>query len=188
MNKIHGWYCKSDRWKALMVGEVLPEVLGDLDLSGRVLEIGPGPGLVTQALVEYGVGALTTVEIDPVAADRLRDRYGDRVTVHTASAASIPVDGGSFDVAVCCTMLHHVPTAALQDEILTEMHRVLAPDGVLAGSDSKTSARFRLFHLFDTHNPVEPGSFDQRLSDAGFEEVSVLEYPGRFLFRARKAA
>ncbi len=79
VNCIHDWYCKSRRWKRLMVDRVLPDVLDGIDLEGRVLEIGPGPGLVTEALLDYGVADLTTVEIDPRAAESLRGRFGARV-------------------------------------------------------------------------------------------------------------
>ncbi|MDE0232363.1 MAG: class I SAM-dependent methyltransferase [bacterium] len=188
MNRIHDWYCKSERWKRLMVDRVLPDVLEGVDLEGRVLEIGPGPGLVTAALLEYGVSDLTTVEIDPEAAERLRSRYGSRVAVHTGSAAALPLPDGSVDVVVCCTMLHHVPTASEQDGILSECRRVLAPGGVLVGSDSKTSLRLRVFHLWDTHNPVDPASLEARLAGAGFDRVLVTEFDKRFLFRAAAPA
>jgi len=171
-----------------MVDRVLPDVLDGVDLEGRVLEIGPGPGLVTAALLEYGVTDLTTVEIDPEAAERLRGRFGAAVTVHTGSASDLPLADQSIDVVVCCTMLHHVPTAAEQDDILSECRRVLAPGGVLAGSDSKTSPRLRMFHLWDTHNPVDPAGLHARLAGAGFDRVTVTDSDKRFLFRASVAA
>ena len=170
-----------------MVDQVLPDVLDGVDLRGRVLEIGPGPGLVTAALLEYGVADLTTVEIDPKAAERLRARFGSRVAVHTGSAAEMPLADGSLDVVVCCTMLHHVPTADEQDDILSECRRVLAPGGVLVGSDSRTSLRLRVFHLRDTHNPVDPAGLAARLADAGFDRVLVTEFDNRFLFKASVA-
>ena len=188
MNRIHDWYCKSDKWNDLMVGEVLPQVLEGIDLGGEVLEIGPGPGLVTRALVDYGVGRLTTVEIDEAAAGRLRERFGDRVTVHTGDASAMPMDSELYDTIVCCTMLHHVPTVELQDAILREAHRVLKPGGVLAGSDSKTDLRFRIFHLFDIHNPIDADGFAARLTAAGFDDVNVTSLDGKFLFRATKPA
>lgn len=170
-----------------MVDRVLPDVLDGVDSGGRVLEIGPGPGLVTAALLEYGVSALTTVEIDPEAAERLRGRFGSSVAVHTGSASDLPLADGSVDAVVCCTMLHHVPTASEQDDILAECRRVLAPGGVLAGSDSKTSPRLRMFHLWDTYNPVDPASMEARLAGAGFDRVRVTEFDKRFLFRASVA-
>ena len=184
MNRIHDWYCKSERWNDLMVGQVLPSVLDGVDLGGDVLEIGPGPGLVSNALFEYGVDHLTSVEIDEEAARRLRERHGDRITVHTGSAADMPIADDTFDTIVCCTMLHHVPTVELQDAILGECARVLKPGGILTGSDSKTDLRFRLFHLFDIHNPVPVETFEARLSAAGFSDVAVTDLPGRFRFRA----
>jgi len=170
-----------------MVDQVLHDVLDGVDLGGRVLEIGPGPGLVTAALIEYGVADLTTVEIDSRAAERLRGRFGSSVAVHTGSASDLPLADGSIDVVVCCTMLHHVPTAAEQDDILSECRRVLAPGGMLVGSDSKTSLRLRIFHLWDTHNPVDPTGLEARLAGAGFERVLVTDFDKRFLFRASVA-
>ena len=168
-----------------MVGEVLPWVLDGVDLNGPVLELGPGPGLVTEALVRYGVEDLTTLEIDPAAAERLRERYRDRVKVETGDAAAMPFADGRFSTIVCCTMLHHVPTAAAQDALLRESRRVPAAGGVMAGSDSRTILRFRLFHLFDTHNPVDPFTFADRLPAAGFDQAEVDPVEGRFRFRAR---
>jgi len=184
MNKVHQIYCDSERWRDEMVGRILPWVLDDLDLTGPVLEIGPGPGLVTEALVRFGIEDLTSLEIEPAAADHLRDRYGTRVRVVTGDASSMPFDDASFATVVCCTMLHHVPTVDAQDAVLAESRRVLTPGGVFAGSDSITSTRFRLFHLFDIHNPVDPDTFAGRLSAAGFDNVDVEPAKSAFRFRA----
>lgn len=184
MNRLHQRYCASEEWRDLMVGEILPWALEGVDLDGPVLEIGPGPGLVTEALVRYGVADLTSMEIDPAAAESLRERYGERVRVETGDAAAMPFPDASFATVVCCTMLHHVPTAAAQDRVISESRRVLQPGGILAGSDSRTSFRFRMFHLFDTHNPVDPLTFAGRLAAAGFEDVFVDPVEGRFRFQA----
>ena len=44
--------CASAEWAALVRDELLPWVLGDDGLGDDVLEIGAGPGLVTDLLVE----------------------------------------------------------------------------------------------------------------------------------------
>jgi hypothetical protein len=81
-------------------------------------------------------------------------------------------------------MLHHVPTAALQDALFAETHRVLRPGATFAGSDSSGEGlRFRLLHLHDTMTPVDPATLASRLEAAGFHDVKVT--PGaRTRFRA----
>jgi hypothetical protein len=86
-------------------------------------------------------------------------------------------------------MLHHVPSGALQDLLLAEAFRVLKAGGVFTGSDSTSSFRWRLFHLFDTCVPVEPETFAPRLEAAGFVEAQIERRPeyDTFKFVARKS-
>jgi hypothetical protein len=44
-------------------------------------------------------------------------------------------------------MLHHIPTAGLQDRLFAEACRVLRSGGVFAGSDSASSIPFRVLHF-----------------------------------------
>ena len=83
-------------------------------------------------------------------------------------------------------MLHHVPTAALQDRLLGEARRVLRPGGVLAGFDGVGSFLLRLIHLGDTYNPVSPELLGRRLEAAGFADVAVERERARFRFRATR--
>jgi SAM-dependent methyltransferase len=83
-------------------------------------------------------------------------------------------------------MLHHVPSAELQDRLLKEVLRVLRPGGVFAGTDSRKGRLFKLLHAFDTMTVVEPETFAGRLAAAGFEEARVDVNPYAFRFRARK--
>ena len=50
MNLMHRRICRSDKWSDAMHGSVLPWATGDVDLDGRVLEIGPGYGVTTRWL------------------------------------------------------------------------------------------------------------------------------------------
>jgi SAM-dependent methyltransferase len=108
------------------------------------------------------------------------------VRVVHGDGAAMPFADGSFSGVVAFTMLHHVPTAALQDRLLAEARRVLRPGGVFAGFDGVGSFLFRLVHLGDTYTPVNPDTFGRRLETAGFREVAVERGQARFRFRAAR--
>lgn len=185
MNRMHRKICSSDGW-ANSVAETLPRELADVDLGKRMLEIGPGFGATTTVLAPM-VEELTALEVDPASATRLREQFGERVEIVTGSGANMPFPDNGFDSVVCFTMLHHVPSKALQDSLFAETCRVLRPGGVFAGFDSQLSFRFRMLHIGDTMVVVDPRTFPDRLRAAGFTDVHVTHEPkSRVRFRASK--
>jgi SAM-dependent methyltransferase len=128
MNTVDRWYCRSDTWRYTVSERLLSWVLAGVDLGPDVLEVGPGPGLTTDVLAER-VRHLTCVEVDPAPAASLA---GPQLEVIEADAIDLPFAAGRFSGAVSCTMLHHVPSPELQDRLLAEVARVLAP-GRVAG-------------------------------------------------------
>jgi SAM-dependent methyltransferase len=187
MNENHARVCGSADWAQHMQTEVLPVLTRDCDLGKEMLEFGPGPGAATEWL-RHKVARLTAVEVDPDAAEVLADRYaGTNVQIATGSAAELAYPDESFDSVGSFTMLHHVPTLALQNAILAEAFRVLRPGGVLIGSDSLPSNELHHFHAEDTYNPVEPASLLGRLQTLGFDKITVsVDYVLKFI--ARKPA
>ncbi len=175
MNLMHRKLCSSAKWAA-SVAEVLPGWLARFDLGDDVLEIGPGFGATTRVLLDV-VPRLTALEIDPASTRLLQEKYGDRADIVEGSGADMPFDSGRFSAVVCFTMLHHVPTVALQDRIFAEAARVLRPGGIYCGVDSQLSFRFRLLHLGDTMNVLDAVTLPGRLSAAGFEKVQVQHQP-----------
>lgn len=185
MNRLHRWYCRSDHWRRAVGDSLMPWVLRDVALGDDVLEIGPGPGMTTDVL-RARVPQLTSVEIDEQLASRLTQRLRDtNVTVVNADATQLPLPDARFSAAIACTMLHHVPSPELQDRLLAEVRRVLRPGGIFVGSDSRTSALFRLIHVADTLVPVAPEGFAARLERAGFRDVRVDVASRAFRFAAR---
>jgi SAM-dependent methyltransferase len=186
MNLIHRYLCKSATWEKTLRNKIIPWALEGLDLSNKTLEIGPGPGLTTNILGHL-TNELTCIEIDPIAVDSLRKRTsGMNITVHQGDVTDLPFDDQSFSTIVCFTMLHHIPSPALQDKGLSEIFRVLKKDGLFAGSDSMPSFRMRLIHIGDTMTLVNPETFGSRLKAAGFENISVDVSKERFRFRAQR--
>jgi SAM-dependent methyltransferase len=165
---------------------IIPWALKGLDLGKDVLEIGPGPGLTTDILRRQ-LDQVTSIELDSELASQLQARLqGTNVRVVEGDAAKMPFEDKSFSGAVSFTMLHHVPSAELQDRLLAEVYRVLKPGGTFAGTDSRWSAGFQLFHLFDTMVVVDPSSFAKRLEAAGFTDVKVDLAKRAFRFRAKR--
>jgi SAM-dependent methyltransferase len=184
MNTGHATLCSSPEWARHLAEEVLPAALLGVPLAGEVLEIGPGYGASTGELVRMAA-RLTLVEADAALAADLAARFPGVTVVH-GDGARLPFGAARFGAVVCFTMLHHVPSVAMQDALFAEARRVLAPGGVFAGSDSIASPDLRAFHEGDTYVPVDPATLPHRLTRAGFAaaRVSVTEDGHRLTFSA----
>ena len=182
MNEAHLQICGGDEWAEAVERYIIPWVVGGLELGDDVLEIGPGPGRTTDVLLRMAP-RLTAAEVDPDLAAKLAGRLeGTAVEVVHADGTDMPFDDGRFSTALSFTMLHHVPSAELQDRLFAEAARVLRPGGVLAGVDSLDSDEFRQLHEDDVCVPVPPDGLAERLRRAGFADadVEVNEYAMRF--------
>ncbi len=185
MNIVHRWYCKSDMW-AKQLTRGMTYATRDLDLGDNLLEIGPGPGVGTDWFKER-VAHVTAVEIDHKLARALSQRMeGTNVTVAEGDATAMDFADDTFTSAASFTMLHHVPSPELQDKLLAEAYRVLAPGAPFFGSDSVPNLLWNIAHVFDTRVPVNPETFGGRLEAAGFDSVKVNTFSDGFGFSARK--
>ena len=185
VNSNHAKLMPSPEWAAHIQDEVLPQATAGVELGADLLELGPGPGAATDWL-RHRVSRLVAVEQEDEAAARLAARYaGTNVEVVSGDAAALGYPDASFDTVATCTMLHHVPTRALQDKVLAEAFRVLRPGGTFLGSDSLPSDGLHHFHEGDTYNPVEPAAFLTRLQTVGFTAIT-LRVAHNLIFTARK--
>jgi len=172
MNLCHRMCCSSDRYFKVVEDALLPWALGDVDLGDNVLEIGPGYGANMRVLIDKAPH-YTAVEIDQPMADRLKGKYGERARIIQGDGTDTGLPSEEFSSVVCFTMLHHVPTRELQDQLFAEAFRVLRPGGVFAGSDSAASTLFRIMHFRDICNPVSTDTLPERLRRTGFGDVHV---------------
>lgn len=185
MNIVHRRRCSSAAWEKAAANDLLPWALDGVELGCRTLEIGPGYGATTRALLDRA-DSLTAVEVDAAMADRLERRYGGRARIIHGDGTRTGLPDDHFSSVVCFTMLHHVPSARLQDGLFAEAFRVLQPGGAFAGSDGVPSLRFRLLHIADTYNPIAPNDLPGRLRAAGFTDIHVDVAGGRQRWRATK--
>jgi len=129
---------------------------------------------------------LTAIEIDERLAAALEQRLaGTNVAVVPGDATAMPFADAWFSGAMAFTMLHHVPCAEKQDQLLREVRRILRPGAVLVGTVARRSIRLRLLSIGDTGVPVDPANFGSRLESAGFAAVGIKEDAHRFRFQAR---
>ena len=187
MNLLHRRYCRSPEWGALVEGQLIPWVIGGVELGRHALELGSGPGLTTN-LLRQRAERLSAVEIDARDAPALAARLADtNVTVVRADATRLPFADGRFSAVVAMTMLHHVASPADQDRLFAEAHRVLEPGGYFCGCDSRPNLRWRALHVLDTMTVLEPETLPARLAAVGFTDVETELTPRRVRFRARRS-
>ena len=185
MNRLHLEYCSGPEWGELVRNSIIPWVTSGIELGDHLIEVGPGPGLTTDVLRER-VRHVTAVEVDPDLASALEARLdGANVTVRHADATSLPFEDDAFDVAICLTMLHHVPEPEQQDRLIAEMARVVRPGGYVLGTDSLDSPEFRQGHIDDVCVPIDPDELAPRLATVGVEGVEIETNPYAFRFRIR---
>ena len=167
-------YCGSDEWRTTIRDVILPWAIGDVDLGDDVLEVGPGYGATTDVL-STSVPRLSAVEIDTELAAMLQERFAANpaVVIVRGDATALEFPDSRFSGAASFTMLHHVPTPALQDRLFAEVARVLRPGAPFVASDSLPSPQIEAGHQGDTYNPVDPEALPSRLAAAGFTQVEV---------------
>lgn len=186
MNEKHLELCSSERWAENLEQNVLPWVFELVEEPADLLEVGPGPGATT-GLLRKRVRHVTAVENDPALARKLTERFAadPAIDVRHADATDLPFPDSHFSAAASFTMLHHLPSAELQDRLFAEVLRVVRPGGAFFGTDSLDGPGFRVLHEGDTCTPIDPLTLGERLRTAGFVDVdvSVLAIGVRFLGR-----
>ena len=156
------------------------------DLGGRVIEVGAGNGLNFSHYPDT-VHEVVAVEPESYLRERAIETAADAavpVTVIDGTAEALPVETGSFDVAVTSLVLCSVQD---QDRALAEIHRALRPGGELRFYEhvSARSARLaRAQRIADrTFWPrVAGGCHASRdttaaIRSAGFEVQDVRRFP-----------
>lgn len=186
VNELHLQFLASPAWGQFLEEQLGPWLAEIPELEGRVLEVGPGPGLTTD-LLRRRAALVTAVELDEQLGAALAVRMaGLNVEVVMADATRTGLPGGGFDAATSFTMLHHMPTPDSQDQLFAEVFRLMRPGGVFLGVDSIDSEAIRAAHVDDVFVPVDPLTLPSRLTDAGFTSVDVGTTDLGVRFFARK--
>jgi ubiquinone/menaquinone biosynthesis C-methylase UbiE len=107
----------------------------DLAPGMRVLEIGPGGGLFTEAVARAAPGVrIVCLDIQPEMLRKVRARLsGHAPALACGSASALPFRDASFDRVLMVTVLGEVPD---RRRALQECARVLRSDGTLVIAES----------------------------------------------------
>jgi ubiquinone/menaquinone biosynthesis C-methylase UbiE len=137
-----GWWSSDnfDTWKNLYVSEyargfhvvdTLAKYVPGFRVDGaRVLDIGCGDAGVLIAFAERGAST-AGIELDEKSLERGRlraEEHGVEVDLRSGVAEALPWGDGSFDLVILDNVLEHVTD---RPKTLDEIHRVLAPGGLL---------------------------------------------------------
>jgi len=138
-----------------------------------VMEVGPGPGIVTKALQAVGV---------PVVSVEVQSELAPTVV---GSVTDLPFHDRCFDAALCCQVLEHLPFN-LFDRAIAELWRVCRKRLVVSLPDTRRFYELKLrlpkcgLRYWTLHLPRDPGeAYRQRvLAESGhYWEIGYREYP-----------
>jgi SAM-dependent methyltransferase len=150
--------------------------------AGRVLDVGCGRGFLLDAFRRRG-WTVEGTEMSAASSAHARDVLG--IDVHLGPLEALALPGESFDAVTLWHVLEHVTTPV---SLLSEIRRVLRPEGVLLvsvpnfGSPEARATGAGWFHLDVPRHLVHftPGTLDATVREAGLEPVSSSWFAPEF--------
>ena len=156
----------------------------DIQPGHNVLDIGCGTGTLTIAAQHHQpVAQIFGLDGDPAILKIATNRraHSDATTFTEALSYDLPFTTQSFDRVLCSLFFHHLQPDA-KAATLTEVHRILRPNGQLhiadwgAATGPITRALFKPVQKLDgfsnTVDHVE-GRLPRYLTQAGFEQIEI---------------
>ena len=156
----------------------------------RALDIGCGPGFVTEELARAAgpAGAVYAMDKSDSAVIMTRRRCAEFANVHvqTAEATQLPYADADFDLAVATQVYEFIPDV---QTALSELHRVLRPGGRAAIIDTDWQTILwhtrhpdrmaRVLKVWDEHlaHPVLPRTLGTLLRKAEFSLLDCRVIP-----------
>ena len=152
----------------------------------RILDAGCGPGFYCHEIAAEVGASGTVVGVDSsgpmLALAEQRCAAQPNVALRLGDVASLPVDDGELDAALCVQVLEYVPDTI---EALSEMRRTLRPGGrivvwdidwaTLTIQSHDTARTARILRAWDRHltHRSLPRTLAPHLRSAGFTDVAV---------------
>jgi SAM-dependent methyltransferase len=157
--------------------------------TARALELGCGTGRQTRLLAAGGrFGSILALEVDRIQHEKnlaIDDLPG--VQFALGGAEAIPAPDASVDAVFLFKSLHHVPLDLL-NQAFEEMHRVLAPGGLVYISEPVFGGDYNaILRLFHDEEKVRAAAFEATREAVGrglFELVSQTFFRAKVKYRS----
>jgi SAM-dependent methyltransferase len=174
-------FAPQDRAESLRLLDAFVAAAAHLDVppGARVLDLGGGPGWVSELLLRLGLTPVT-LDLSPSLLELGRDRFaraGLPARFVRSDMTALPFADGSFEAAIVVDALHHVPDVGAA---LREARRVLCPGGrlVLAepgeGHSEAEKSRAESRQHGVREGEVHPFWIERLARGAGFDRMSIV--------------
>lgn len=137
-----------------------------------LLDIGCGTGNVLARLMNTDI-SLLGIDISDKMIEVATGRLGERARLITGDAENLPYADESVDFIVCNASFHHY---SHPQKVLSEMYRVLIPDGILLIGDPQAPALIRVimnigmkYSNSGDYKLYSKSEFSKQLMKCGFE-------------------
>jgi SAM-dependent methyltransferase len=125
--------------------------------ESRIVEYGCGYGRVLRLLAENNYANLQGFDFAPKMIERGREEFPDLDLQLLEESGRLPIERESVDAAILSTVLCCVPDLEQEQGIIDELHRVLAPGGILYLCDFLITRTERYLARFDAYtSPEDP--------------------------------
>ncbi len=184
LSAVYDLLASSERRYIVRAEQLLAPVAG-----GSLLEIGCGTGksLIELARMVGDRGTVTGADISPKMCERSRNRaersgLGNRISVHTADAAALPLPDDSYD-GVLCTFTLELFSDEDMTSVLSECRRVLVCGGRLAVVSLSLTGAGRAVQAYEWFHRRLPRLIDcrpiaakQTIAASGYSILAVENY------------
>jgi len=166
----------------LLLGCSIEFALGALSAipkrTGRLLDVGCGPGLIVDFWERLELGKATGIEPSPVGGFAIRALHRDVRTLHLDEDTELP--DHAFDIVLSTEVLEHVSDPA---SFLRAMSKKVAPDGVLVFSTPNVGRLGACFPaLNNLMEALSPGFHVTLFSEPALRQLlAELKWPHVYL-------
>lgn len=129
------------KWSALMYEDVMAKINQQPFVS--LLDVGCGTGnILTKVLEQHQDVQACGLDFSPRMVAKATESLAEKAQIVLGDADHLPWLENSFDVLICNSSFHHYPEPL---NVLTEMKRVLKPEGRLIIAEPLWSSLTRFF-------------------------------------------